>query len=570
MNSTHHADNSSKVIIETCTTISNFPWMYKGKPSNLLKCCFLNVCGLKSKLLSHDFEIFLSDFDMIALTETKLNDLDTIDDFFTHFDVLCTNRKCAKRTSGGVALLTKKHLSKHIQELKCTKEYDILENDFTLWVKIVGLLETDIILGIVYIPPESSVYSSTDMFDTIENQLLSFNDPNNVYCLLGDFNARSKNLNEIIHMDQYVTDAPDDSDFCQIVENSCIPIARNSKDVVCNNYGRRLIELCSSMGLIIANGRCGTDKISGSNTCDDISLIDYVLCSPRLFVNISEFQVLPFCSLLSDKHSPVQFSFIINKGAIDATVCSNSNNCTDNNAAINCREIVKWSSDKKDLFVNNLDLEDVHSIESSLIELSNHNKEMSQTDVDSIVLRICNVFDLSAIKCKIRRNVHEKKNKRKTQVKPWFNDKCEVKRKTFFQAKADLCMNDSDENKKKLKSCSKDYKCQLRTEHRLYHIALNKKIQDLSTTDPKAYWKLINSGIINDSTSPDNQPSTADFREHFRKLNDGPVIPEIVEVNLMDGANQYPKDLLDKPISSEEILKCISHLKNNKAILGMI
>ena len=56
-------------------------------------------------------------------------------------------------------------------------------------------------------------------------------------------------------------------------------LERKSQDVVCNNYGKRWIELCSSTGLIIANGRCCTDEHFGKATCDGMRLIDYVLCS---------------------------------------------------------------------------------------------------------------------------------------------------------------------------------------------------------------------------------------------------------------------------------------------------
>ena len=40
------------------------------------KAFLLNVCGLKSKIVSNDFEQFLCHYNLLCLTETKLNDLD--------------------------------------------------------------------------------------------------------------------------------------------------------------------------------------------------------------------------------------------------------------------------------------------------------------------------------------------------------------------------------------------------------------------------------------------------------------------------------------------------------------
>ena len=46
---------------------------------------------------------------------------------------------------------------------------------------------------------------------------------------------------------------------------------------------------------MIANGRSGQDKSKGATNCDGISLIDYVICSPKLLCHVTEFEVLPFC-----------------------------------------------------------------------------------------------------------------------------------------------------------------------------------------------------------------------------------------------------------------------------------
>ena len=63
------------------------------------------------------------------------------------------------------------------------------------------------------------------------------------------------------------------------------------------------------MGLCIANGRCGNDVYIGRNTCNNTSLLYYVLLSPVNFKHVSEFNINDFDPLYSDVHSCITFNF---------------------------------------------------------------------------------------------------------------------------------------------------------------------------------------------------------------------------------------------------------------------
>ena len=76
-----------------------------------IKCVLLNVCVLVTKPRSPDF--FISEYYLIFLTETKLDDLDIID--IDGFDSQKINRTTFKSKSGGVALLIKNSLSNTIE-----------------------------------------------------------------------------------------------------------------------------------------------------------------------------------------------------------------------------------------------------------------------------------------------------------------------------------------------------------------------------------------------------------------------------------------------------------------------
>ena len=55
------------------------------------------------------------------------------------------------------------------------------------------LLLQKTLFGVVYIPPDNSIYSNIDMFNDIENTLL---DNDLQACLIGDFNAHTGNVSE--------------------------------------------------------------------------------------------------------------------------------------------------------------------------------------------------------------------------------------------------------------------------------------------------------------------------------------------------------------------------------------
>ena len=74
--------------------------------------------------------------------------------------------KGARRSSGGVTLSVKKHLSNCITILNN-------EDDFSLWVKIENVIGgNSTICYITYIPPENSRYSTIELFDVIEYQYM--------------------------------------------------------------------------------------------------------------------------------------------------------------------------------------------------------------------------------------------------------------------------------------------------------------------------------------------------------------------------------------------------------------
>ena len=539
----------------------------------------LNVCGLKSKLLSDDFENFIDKYDIVGLSETKLDQLDSMENCLNEFYGFFSHRKCSKRASGGVGLLVKRSLSKFVKQID-------IERDYLSWFEIdEHVFGREIILGIVYVPPEASRYSNIDMFDEIESDLIQLYRENTSVCIMGDFNARTGTQSDVIYFDEDIIDLNNDFIQKQVEDEQTLlelgySLKRVSTDCHMNNYGSRLLQLCKSMGLMIANGRCGIDSMKGETTCSNVSVVDYVIGSPDILCHIVNFEVMPFCNLLSDKHNPVSFSVRKLRDQVKHPIKNNDygstgvscpqenvNTCVGiemfNNDNNNTRT-VHWSSDKKEDFVKNIDTSAVKDIEQFLDQLqAMSNMDICQDNIDTVMNMIGEVFCVSADVCKMFKQKCPryicKKTKRKFDNKPWFNDDCEKQRKRLFAAK-NVAKNKRIKDSHEVKLESKLYKSKLKKSRRLYFKNINKKLKKMSIADPQGFWNMLKSKSKKDVESPNLES----FMEHFKSLNEGPVIHTEEESELKN-CSTVVNDELNMPITLNEIQQCITQLKNNKA-----
>ena len=90
------------------------------------------------------------------------------------------------------------------------------------------------------------------MFDVVENQLLAVDTSNLTVCLMGNFNARSKQLNDFLHIndiDHHIIELMDEdaeifsngNDIEAILNLDKIPVKQISPDVYFNKYCKRLV-----------------------------------------------------------------------------------------------------------------------------------------------------------------------------------------------------------------------------------------------------------------------------------------------------------------------------------------
>ena len=120
-----------------------------------------------------------------------------------NFAIYTKNRVSRSRvSSGGIALAVKRSISNYVTVIDTNCK-------LVLWFKLSKLLthyESDILCGIIYIPPESTRYSSHDPFTEIQSELDEFKGNYGHFILFGDFNARTGTKNEFVEADDFLLD----------------------------------------------------------------------------------------------------------------------------------------------------------------------------------------------------------------------------------------------------------------------------------------------------------------------------------------------------------------------------
>lgn len=264
----------------------------------------LNCCGLVRRSQYPEFVDLINEYDFICLNETKTSDFDNI--FIPGYTFKFKHRKTnTKVKSGGIAFGYKNELDKFVSHIDTNSKH-------ILWFKISEEylnLDSDLLVGNVYIPPENSVYKVEDVFNEIEQEYLQFCSRFKYVLLNGDFNARIG-----VDLDFYDFSCNLHEESNNIPENIANTLHlygmkkyRSSKDLSKNAYGNYLRELCRNNNMFILNGRVNGD-MEGMFTCRQSSVIDYFICTYDLLPNVDSLYVHDFSSLFSDVHSPVSMT----------------------------------------------------------------------------------------------------------------------------------------------------------------------------------------------------------------------------------------------------------------------
>ena len=526
---------------------------------NKLSITFLNVCGLKSKLLCPEFLDILYDHDISIFVESKLDEFDILE-LPPNFSYISKVRQKCQKKSGGIVIVYKTSLDLFLEFPKTDCEY-------VQWVRFKkGLLfeENDVLLGCIYLPPENTRYTSPEAFDQIDEEFNNLISVSTFGALLGDFNAKTGKLKDYTIPDENLLDVLDlnhDMDLLEFLydyenlQRLGIPLSRVSQDNnKPNSYGYKLIEFCNRLNFYIGNSRLtGIDFDIGFKTCYDSSLIDYFILSSPLFRIVRNFSVKDFDPLFSDKHCRLTVTFdLFKKNACKAIEQTPE-------------KLIRWNERKSVEFISVIQ-NDAHSIQLLIDKLDNleNDVEISDADLNSVVDDLTALFKNAAAKSFGFTNSQRRESR--ANSKPWFNDECKAKRKQFHKSRKKYSFMKNVENRNLLNAHSKEYKYTLNKNYKKYQSDIERDLREKSKTDPKSLWKLLKkmSGENRKSKSSDNI-DIKNFFEYFKKLNSNDFSDDDETVDIDDHSLDIFNEILNSEITSEEIIEAVKRVKNNKA-----
>lgn len=108
-------------------------------------------------------------------------------------------------------------------------------------------------------------------------------------------------------------------------------------------YGHKLLSLCKKLNLYITNSRVGADKGVGDKPYKDVSVVDYLILSSKLFPFVKEFKIEDFEQLYSDCHCLILFVFYASWPPFTTNESTGDSNT---------EMYMKWDSNRKLYFVN--------------------------------------------------------------------------------------------------------------------------------------------------------------------------------------------------------------------------
>ena len=484
---TTHIQKNSTTRIPTDTRVSDRKNSHRDRTSDHLRINIggINVCGLNSKLNFGELNDYIKKFDMFCITESKVSKGPHINSY-TVFNLEKNTKKYPYPGIHGLQV----YVADHIAGLCCQINDISLICESILWIKI----SENLIVGALYIPHEGSKYYCNEFFTDLALDICDIKSKYDLpIMLIGDFNSRTGTINDILLVEN-TDDVLDSSNFIypdiiNTLKNLNLPIHRSNKDTKINNNGKKLIEMCKCHELCIVNGRLGTDKNIGNTTCNDVSTIDYVICTPDLLPNLTDFTVHNFCPLLSDKHRPISVSLNMTKSLPDTKTDTTNTNETNNTNTHYTR--CKWDNSKKGEYTQNFDMGKIKNISNNLSTLNVG--EVTLPMIDNLTQGLKDLFIDPAKTTGMFKQVPLNTKKRKPNTnRPFFNAACITSKNNYKAFKKTLKRKQRDTNQnEKLKSLANKHKQLVRSEKRKYDKALNEYLKSLKSTNPGAYWQIL-------------------------------------------------------------------------------
>ena len=482
---------------------------------------------------------FINEHDIIILTETWLSNSTCYNLNIAGYSAEHQHGNKSQNTrkgrhSGGISIYYRNSLMDKItiaEKQQCG----------IVWLKSCRTLfhfNTDVFLCCSYIPPRGSQVLNTindNIFEQIEIGIEKYKLLGKTL-VTGDLNCRTSNEIDFINYDKFL----DNND---ITPNVFI-CERVNKDHVLDSHGARLIELCKTTGLQIANGRLHADKSVGEYTYmshNGMSVVDYLLACNNDFQYISAFEIMPPSSC-SD-HNAVYFCV---ERLCPVSVPHNFDSHED--------IYLEWDDSKINIF-----REYLSNNTERLTRLTDnvHNATVDESIHCFTVFMQENAFKVFGKKRKTYYSESSFGFKKK-----WFNNECFSAKKEFNKARNTFLRNRNEENKALFIKQRKLYNCVKRKYKTVYKRAEGIRVSRLAKDNPKSFWRNVKAQYKNNSVKTCNI-TIDDMYEHFNTLY-GPS-PSPNSDNADNNADIVYDNELNSEFTAAEIRKAVFSQNNSKS-----
>lgn len=252
---------------------------------------------------------------------------------------------------------------------------------------------------------------------------------------------------------------------------------RTSNDNIVDSRGKEIIDLCISNQLRILNGRSFGDS-AGKFTCYNYagcSVVDYFIVSEKLLNSILYMNVSDFLPTLSDCHSQLSVKML---SSFEREPIMEHMNKFPNG--------YMWNDSSAESFLKSFSHPEIQnqlkSFMDEKIELDNQSINKATETLHNIIL---NVADLS-----LKRKLDKKKN---VQNKKWFETDLKLKRKALLNKAALMSKYPLDPIiRGSFYKINKEYAKLRKFKKKQFKQNILDKLIHLQSTNPKEYWKLVN------------------------------------------------------------------------------
>ena len=506
----------------------------------VIKIGALNCQNLKEKIDYPEIHDLISSFGIFGVTETWYGEnYDLTGSDIPGYKFYPLNRKGKGRNQrGGIGIFVKNELKEHTKI-----RYDLSHENF-LWCKIsknfLGLND-DLYIGIIYFPPTNSTREkklNLDHFHHLKSITKDINSQNII--LMGDFNARTKNLSDVLLREN------DEEVLDQVAFFSDIDTNRANQDKVVNSYGRQLIEYCIATRSYIANGRTVGDLL-GKFTCHETrgsSTVDYAIVNENLKPFVRSFQVLD--PNTGSDHSAIKLELALPK---------NHNQLKPKNTLSDLQPKIIWNEETKTKFSEKINspptLKKVQELQSAL--------DSTNDNIEEVVSEFIKIVTPDSAK-------NRPKNMRKKAPKKWYDLTCyEMSKRLKNVAKLYAKSPTNPHLRGSLCKTRKEYKKLLKLKKTEWRKEMISKLEKLEKEKPKEYWKIINE--LREKKQKETSFNAENFIKFFENLfakvesnEDEKNIEAFIAETLNKLQNSSEPDF-----TLEELIFAIKQLKNNKA-----